>query len=52
MLRYYEDLSDEHIAEILEISTVTVRTQAMRALEKLRRRLEQAPASIEGGHRR
>jgi len=52
VLRYFEDLSDEHIAEILEISTVTVRSQAMRALEKLRRRLEKAPASIEGGHRR
>jgi RNA polymerase sigma-70 factor (sigma-E family) len=52
VLRYYEDLSDEHIAEILEISTVTVRSQAMRALEKLRRRLETSPASIEGGQRR
>ena len=52
VLRYYEDLSDEHIAEILEISPVTVRSQAMRALEKLRRRLETAPASIEGGKRR
>ncbi|MFD0524309.1 SigE family RNA polymerase sigma factor [Paractinoplanes durhamensis] len=52
VLRYFEDLSDERIAEILEISTVTVRSQAMRALEKLRRQLEQSPASIEGGHRR
>jgi len=52
VLRYYEDLSDERIAEILEVSTATVRSQAMRALDKLRLRLSLSPASSEGGHRR
>lgn len=39
VLRYYEDLDDATIAEILECSPVTVRTQTMRALATLRRRL-------------
>jgi RNA polymerase sigma-70 factor (sigma-E family) len=51
VLRYYEDLSDERIAEILEISTATVRSQAMRALEKLRRQLDVPSAFTEGGPR-
>jgi len=37
-LRYYEDLDDATIAEILECSAVTVRTHAMRALATLRAR--------------
>jgi len=36
VLRYYEDLSDEKIAEILGVSRGTVRSQAARALSKLR----------------
>ena len=52
VLRYYEDLSDERIAEILDISTATVRSQAMRALEKLRRQLDVPSALTEGGPRR
>ncbi|MFD1934885.1 MULTISPECIES: SigE family RNA polymerase sigma factor [Nonomuraea] len=36
VLRYYEDLSDQEIAEILGVSRGTVRSQASRALEKLR----------------
>ncbi|MEV6925639.1 SigE family RNA polymerase sigma factor [Dactylosporangium sp. NPDC051485] len=36
VLRYYEDLSDAAIAEILSCSTVTVRTHAMRGLATLR----------------
>jgi RNA polymerase sigma-70 factor (sigma-E family) len=36
VLRYYECLSDEEIARILKISRGTVRSQAARALEKLR----------------
>jgi RNA polymerase sigma-70 factor (sigma-E family) len=36
VLRYYEDLDDATIAEILECSTATVRTHAMRALRRLR----------------
>jgi RNA polymerase sigma-70 factor (sigma-E family) len=36
VLRYYEDLDDATIAEILECSPATVRTHAMRALQRLR----------------
>jgi RNA polymerase sigma-70 factor (sigma-E family) len=39
VLRYYEDLDDATIAEILGCSTVTVRTHAMRALAAMRDRL-------------
>jgi RNA polymerase sigma-70 factor (sigma-E family) len=39
VLRYYEDLDDAAIAEILDCSAVTVRTHAMRALANLRQRL-------------
>jgi RNA polymerase sigma-70 factor (sigma-E family) len=39
VLRFYEDLDDAAIAEILECSPVTVRTQIMRALTTLRERL-------------
>jgi RNA polymerase sigma-70 factor (sigma-E family) len=38
VLRYYEDLDDATIAEILDCSAVTVRTHAMRALNALRQR--------------
>ena len=36
VLRYYESLSDQEIAEVLGISRGTVRSQASRALDKLR----------------
>ncbi|UBU13658.1 SigE family RNA polymerase sigma factor [Nonomuraea gerenzanensis] len=36
VLRYYEDLSDQEIAELLGISRGTVRSQAFRALNALR----------------
>jgi RNA polymerase sigma-70 factor (sigma-E family) len=36
VLRYFEDLDDTTIAQILECSTATVRTHAMRALHRLR----------------
>jgi RNA polymerase sigma-70 factor (sigma-E family) len=39
VLRYYEGLGDEQIAERLQISTGTVRSQASRALHTLRERL-------------
>ncbi|GAA3515524.1 RNA polymerase sigma-70 factor (sigma-E family) [Streptosporangium album] len=39
VLRYYEDLSDHEIAELLGISRGTVRNQAARALDKLRIRV-------------
>ncbi|MEV4717683.1 SigE family RNA polymerase sigma factor [Micromonospora noduli] len=38
VLRYYEDLDDPTIAQILGCSPVTVRTHAMRALSQLRER--------------
>lgn len=38
VLRYYEDLDDARIAEIMECSTGTVRTHARRALAALRDR--------------
>jgi RNA polymerase sigma-70 factor (sigma-E family) len=39
VLRYYEDLSDQEIAEFLGISRGTVRSQAARALNKIRVRV-------------
>jgi RNA polymerase sigma factor (sigma-70 family) len=36
VLRYFEQLTDEEIAHELGVSRVTVRSQASRALEKLR----------------
>ena len=36
VLRYYESLSDDEIAAVLGISRGTVRSQASRALDKLR----------------
>ncbi|SCG52365.1 SigE family RNA polymerase sigma factor [Micromonospora coxensis] len=44
VLRYYEDLDDTTIAQILDCSPVTVRTHAMRALTHLRERFA-APAT-------
>jgi RNA polymerase sigma factor (sigma-70 family) len=41
-LRYYEDLDDGAIGEILGCSPVTVRTHAMRALATLRERIGSA----------
>jgi len=42
VLRYYEDLDDTTIAQILECTPATVRTHSMRALHKLRGHLEEA----------
>ena len=50
VLRYYEDLSDEEIAGTLGISRGTVRSQASRALDKLRADWRPAAASAAGGH--
>jgi RNA polymerase sigma-70 factor (sigma-E family) len=47
VLRYYEGLSDQSIAELLGTSPVTVRGYAFRALAKLR--IELAPAAGQGG---
>ncbi len=43
VLRYYEDLDDATIAEILDCSAVTVRTHAFRALATLRRQYADRP---------
>jgi len=39
VLRYYEDLDDAAIARILDCAPVTVRTHALRAMERLRAQL-------------
>ncbi|WP_433551230.1 SigE family RNA polymerase sigma factor [Micromonospora zamorensis] len=48
VLRYYEDLDDAMIAEILACSTGTVRTHAKRALAALRKR-QNAPTPARTG---
>lgn len=49
VLRYYEDLDDTSIAEILACSAGTVRTHAKRALAALRQRQEAATPARAGG---
>ncbi|MDW5330269.1 SigE family RNA polymerase sigma factor [Plantactinospora sp. KLBMP9567] len=51
VLRYYEDLDDAAIGEILDCSLPTVRTHAMRALAKLRDLGAQELATEVGGIR-
>jgi DNA-directed RNA polymerase specialized sigma24 family protein len=51
VLRYYEDLDDATIAEILDISPVTVRTTAMRALHTLRERYTYRLTPMPGSNR-
>jgi RNA polymerase sigma-70 factor (sigma-E family) len=48
VLRYYEDLDDVTIAEILDCSTGTVRTHAKRALDTLRGRQNRSAAEPMG----
>jgi RNA polymerase sigma-70 factor (sigma-E family) len=45
VLRFYEDLDDAAIAEILGCSPVTVRTHTMRALTALRQHIGTAPTA-------
>jgi RNA polymerase sigma-70 factor (sigma-E family) len=46
VLRYYENLDDEQIAEILGIARVTVRSQALRGLRTLRSQLTDQPVPL------
>jgi RNA polymerase sigma-70 factor (sigma-E family) len=46
VLRYYEDYDDATIAELLQCSPGTVRTQAKRALDKLQRLRPDLPEPI------
>jgi RNA polymerase sigma-70 factor (sigma-E family) len=46
VLRYYEDLDDAAIAEILGCAPGTVRTHAMRALATLRQHMDPAEESL------
>lgn len=46
VLRYYEDLDDAAVAEVLGCSTVTVRTHAMRALAKVREKVTAGPDPV------
>lgn len=48
VLRYYENLTDAEIAETLGISRGTVRSQASRALDKVRGRLLLPQVNIRG----
>jgi RNA polymerase sigma-70 factor (sigma-E family) len=51
VLRYYEDLDDRQIAEVLRCATSTVRVHAARGLARLRADLTPTPARVTGGAR-
>ena len=48
VLRYYEDLSEQQIADVLGCRPGTVKSQASAALATLRTRLDQPTAAGEG----
>ena len=47
VLRYFEELSDREIADLLNVSTGTVKSQASRALAKLRHSTAAVPLNAE-----
>ena len=51
VLRYYEDLDDRQIAEVLRCAASTVRVHAARGLARLRTELSPSPSSLSGGTR-
>lgn len=51
VLRYYEDLSEREIAETLGCTVGTVKSQASRALDKLRASLTEPDPTRNGAHR-
>jgi DNA-directed RNA polymerase specialized sigma24 family protein len=48
VLRYYEDLSEQQIADVLGCRPGTVKSQASAALATLRTRLDQPTTAQEG----
>lgn len=51
VLRYYEDLDDRQIAEVLRCAASTVRVHAARGLARLRIELAPSPSRLSGGTR-
>jgi RNA polymerase sigma-70 factor (sigma-E family) len=49
VLRYYEQLDDEEIAELLSCARATVRSNASKALKTLRLQSERQHATVTGG---
>jgi RNA polymerase sigma factor (sigma-70 family) len=50
VLRYYEDYDDATIADLMQCTPGTVRTQAKRALQKLQASLPARLATTRGTH--
>jgi RNA polymerase sigma factor (sigma-70 family) len=49
VLRYYEDLSEAEVADLLGVSVGTVKSQSSRALAALRERVHSQPALVREG---
>ena len=49
VLRYYEDLTEAEVADILGISVGTVKSQASRALASMRQRVHTQPMLARDG---